>query len=121
MDTNEKKSPAIDPQDITVLIPGAAYSIPIFAVGEIGLVRLEDAEIDFCKGNRQDANAMRQPGVLTETLIALAIMNLKELNVGDLQSRETSIVITKLEEALMWTEKRNKDRQKRGVQGTYQK
>ena len=33
-------------------------------------------------------------------------------------SRETRIAITKLDEALMWLEKRTKDRTKRGVEGT---
>jgi hypothetical protein len=32
--------------------------------------------------------------------------------------RENSIVITKLEECLMWLEKRTRDRQARGVEGT---
>jgi len=32
--------------------------------------------------------------------------------------RENSIAITKLEEALMWLEKRTADRQSRGVEGT---
>ena len=32
--------------------------------------------------------------------------------------RETRIAITKLDEALMWLEKRTKDRTKRGVEGT---
>ena len=36
-------------------------------------------------------------------------------------SRESSIVITKLEEALMWLEKRQYDREKRNVIGTYNK
>jgi len=31
--------------------------------------------------------------------------------------RENALVITKLEEALMWLEKRTKDRKKRGVKG----
>lgn len=35
--------------------------------------------------------------------------------------RENSIVITKLEECLMWLEKRTRDRQARGVEGTPQR
>jgi len=36
-------------------------------------------------------------------------------------SRETSMAITKLDEALMWIDKRAQDRALRGVQGTYKK
>lgn len=35
--------------------------------------------------------------------------------------RENAIVITKLEESLMWLEKRTADRVSRGVEGTHQK
>jgi len=35
--------------------------------------------------------------------------------------RENSIVITKLDEALLWLLKRKMDREKRGVEGTYAK
>jgi len=36
-------------------------------------------------------------------------------------SRESSIAITKLEEARMWMEERTRNRVKAGVQGTYKK
>ena len=36
-------------------------------------------------------------------------------------SRESSIVITKLQEALMWLRQRQIDRVKRDVEGTYKK
>lgn len=35
--------------------------------------------------------------------------------------RENSMVVTKLDEALMWLGKRKADREKRGVEGTSQK
>ena len=38
-----------------------------------------------------------------------------------MSSRENSIVITKLEECLMWLEKRTRDREVRQVEGTNQK
>jgi len=59
-------------------------------------------------------------GTTNEEVIEILIDRLKYLS-NKLPSRETSIAITKLEEALMWLEKRTKDRIKRNVEGTYQK
>lgn len=77
--------------------------------------------IHFCKGNKEDSEAFRQAGFVTETLIAVAKQYLEENNVGDLSSREGSTAITKLDEALMWLNKRTQDRIDRVVLGTYQK
>jgi hypothetical protein len=49
-------------------------------------------------------------------LITVALGQLKYLN-DKFPCRENSITITKLEEALMWQEKRTKDRLTRGVEG----
>lgn len=49
-------------------------------------------------------------------LISTALIQLKYLN-GKFPCRENAITITKLEEALMWQEKRTKDREARGVEG----
>lgn len=38
---------------------------------------------------------------------------------GKFPCRENAIVITKLEESLMWLEKRTNDRKKRGVEGKH--
>ena len=42
-------------------------------------------------------------------------------NQGDFACRENSIAITKLEEALLWLNKRTQDRIARNVEGTSQK
>ena len=49
-------------------------------------------------------------------LIHVALIMLRYLN-GKFPCRENAITITKLEEALMWQEKRTKDRIERGVEG----
>lgn len=51
-------------------------------------------------------------------LISTALIMIKYLN-KDYPCRENAITITKLEEALMWQEKRTKDRVERGVEGEY--
>jgi hypothetical protein len=50
-------------------------------------------------------------------LIAVAHRMISELN-KKFPCRENAMTITKLDEALMWQEKRTKDREKRNVEGT---
>ena len=59
-------------------------------------------------------------GCHNEDLIAIVIDRLQCLNQDDFKCRENSIAITKLEEALMWLNKRTLDRRSRGVEGTSQ-
>ena len=66
-------------------------------------------EVNFAT---QDSN-----GATPEDLIAVTIGRLDKLN-GELPCRETSLAITKLEEALMWLNYRTVDRKRRGVEGT---
>jgi len=110
-----------DPQEIATVEPKSTYRIPTYKVTNEGLVDGDGCALDFCKGNKEDESVPRQEGVFTETLIAAAKKYLEENNVGDLATRETSMAITKLDEALLWIGKRAADRQRRGVQGTYQK
>lgn len=60
-------------------------------------------------------------GVMNEDLIAMVICRLEHFNETDFRCRENSMAITKLEEALLWLRKRTMGREKRGVEGTYQK
>lgn len=56
-------------------------------------------------------------GCQVDTLIEAAKLIIEGLN-NKFPCRENSIVITKLDEALMWLDKRRKDREKRKVEGT---
>lgn len=56
-------------------------------------------------------------GCQVDTIVAAAKMILEGLN-KNVPSRENSMAITKLDEALMWLEKRTKDRLDRKVEGT---
>ena len=58
-------------------------------------------------------------GVMDENLIAIVIDRLQGFQTGDFKSRYNAIAIPKLEEALMWLQKRTRDREARGVEGTY--
>ena len=57
-------------------------------------------------------------GVLTGTIIQILIHHLRGFQTGQFPSRETAIVITKLEEDLQWTKQRELERAQRGVLGT---
>ena len=60
-------------------------------------------------------------GIHNEDLIVILLDRLKGLNSGDFSCRENSIAITKLEECLMWLNKRTEGRRSRGVEGTSEK
>ena len=110
-----------NPRVIETVVEGATYKVPTYKVTNAGIEDGSGIEIVFCKGNKEDESAFRQEGVFTETLIQTAKQYLESVNVGQMATRETSMVITKLDEALMWIAKRAEDRKLRGVQGTYQK
>ena len=57
-------------------------------------------------------------GIHNEDLIAIVIDRLQNLNSGNFKCRENSLAITRLEEALMWLNKRTQNRRERGVEGT---
>lgn len=72
------------------------------------------AKVSFQKGPIKE-NGVN--GCHNEDLIAIVIDRLECLNQGDFKCRENSIAITKLEEALMWLNKRTANRKARGVEG----
>lgn len=110
-----------NPKVIQPIIDGATYYVPTYKVTNEGVADGDGIDIVFCKGNKEDESILRQEGVFTETLIKTCKTYLEAVNVGEMATRETSMVITKLDEALMWIAKRAEDRALRGVQGTYQK
>jgi hypothetical protein len=110
-----------NPKILTTAQAGATYDIPTYKVTNEGIQDGLGITIQFCKGNKEDETVFRQEGVFTETLLQVAKEYLESVNVGPLANREASMAITKLDEALMWINKRAEDRKLRGVQGTYQK
>jgi len=56
-------------------------------------------------------------GCQVDTLIEAAKVMIEGLN-KKLPTRENALAITKLDEAIMWLDKRKKDREFRGVEGT---
>lgn len=112
----------MDLQRVTVVDPQRTYSIPTYEVGPDGLVQMpEESVIRFVKGNKADPQAFRQEGFTAEGLLSVVLTHLKEINVGELSSRETSTAITNLEQSIMWLQRRAEERKRRNVLGTYQK
>jgi hypothetical protein len=108
-----------------VLTPGHKYELANFenkeATGQT-IQFIEKAPENTVMGVPAPGTAFLtvNDGTTNEDVLEVLIDRMKSLN-AKVPSRESSIVITKLEEALMWLEKRTRDRIKRNVEGTYQK
>lgn len=57
-------------------------------------------------------------GTSQEALLAVVIDRLRSFQAGPFSCRDNAVALTKLEESLMWLQKRTRDRMTRGVEGT---
>jgi hypothetical protein len=110
-----------NPRQIETVVPGAIFIVPTYRMSDAGILDSKSVELKFCKGSKDDPTINRQEGFFTETLIQACKMFLEDVNSGKLASRDTSMAITKLDEALMWLKKRSDDRVLREVKDTYHK
>lgn len=60
-------------------------------------------------------------GVMNEDLLAMVIARLKYFQESEFACRENAVALTKLEEAMMWLEKRTTARERKGIEGTHQR
>lgn len=60
-------------------------------------------------------------GLTNEALLTVVIDRMRGFQSGKFACRENAIALTHLEDALMWLQKRTRDRMARGVEGTLQK
>lgn len=58
-------------------------------------------------------------GITHEALLAILIDRMRSFQAGPFSCRENAIVLTHLEEALMWLQKRTRARIARNVEGTH--
>lgn len=77
------------------------------------------ADITFQHGPRNVPASVS--GVLDTDLLEIVRDRLVAFNKGEFATRENAIAITKIEEALLWMNKRVEDRAERGVLGTTKK
>lgn len=85
---------------------------------------LEDAapvlcELKFQHGPRNDANSIH--GILDTDLLEIVRDRLIGFQSGEFACRENALALTKLEECLMWMNRRVEDRAERKVLGTMEK
>lgn len=93
-----------------------AYNITVFHDYTTGMdnVPVEEVTLNFQNGGLKEVGAN---GITDQALIAVVLDRVRSFNDGQFRCRENSMVITKLEEALMWMEKRSNDRARRNVEG----
>lgn len=60
-------------------------------------------------------------GISNEALLAIVEDRLIGFQSGEFSCRENAVALTKLQESMMWLQKRTRDRMARGVEGTNQK
>lgn len=74
-----------------------------------------NVEIYFQNGIVQEAGVN---GISNEALLAIVEDRLLGFQSGPYSCRENAVALTKVQEAMMWLQKRTLDRVKRGVEGT---
>jgi hypothetical protein len=95
---------------------GACHSYSIEpTVGNASGVR-----IDFQNGPLQETGGLPN-GLSNEALLAVVEDRLLGFQSGQFACRENAVALTKLQESMMWLQKRTRDRMARGVEGTNQK
>lgn len=117
-------------KNFKILEEGHKYSLPMYVI-DGGLKKIEDTGspddpfqnqvISFVRGSADPGdNVPKKRGTRHEHLLEMMIHDLKYKN-SLVPSRESSLAITKLEEALHWLERRKQDREDRNVLSTYKK
>ena len=76
-------------------------------------------EVEYQCGARTDVNSKR--GILDLDLLYIVRERLRTFQAGKFACRENEMALLKVEEAIMWQNKRVQDRDDRGVLGTYNK
>ena len=71
-------------------------------------------EIHFQNGPIQEVGVN---GISNESLIEVVIDRMRGFQSGQYACRDNAVALTKLEEAMMWLQKRTRDRMARGVEG----
>jgi hypothetical protein len=100
---------------------GTKYELPIYeVVDNVGIQETGQVQvIEFVRGSKLgDEQVEKRKGTLHEHLLSTMIHDLK-FKSKLVPSRESSLVITKLEEALFWMEERQRSREAAGIAGTY--
>ncbi len=110
-------------EDFIIVEKGTHYQLPCYKVVDgQGIVRTDHhLDFNFVRGSKlKDEEVEKREGTLHEHLLAMMISDLQYKN-SLVPSRESSLIITHLQDALNWLRQRQIERLKRNDQGTYQK
>lgn len=99
--------------------PGGAYHHYIIYHGLDAERDETKTEIKFQKGPRNVPDSVG--GVIDTDLLEIVRDRLQSFQKGELATRENAIVLNRIEEALLWMNKRVEDRIERNVLGTMNK
>lgn len=77
---------------------------------------VEVCRVQFQKGAVQEAGLN---GLSNEALLAIVEDRLTGFQTSQFSCRENAVALTKIQEAMMWLQKRTRDRLARGVEGTH--
>lgn len=69
----------------------------------------------------RDEERVAPNGAFVEDVIEAAAQRIRYYQNSGFACRENAIALTKLEEAILWLDKRTRDRESRGVEGTHVK
>jgi hypothetical protein len=85
-----------------------------------GSVQGTGLSIDWQNGPLGRGEDRKEPnGAFVETVVDAARQRIEFYQASKFKCRENAIAITKLEEALLWLNKRTADREKRNVEGEH--
>lgn len=86
-----------------------------------GMVAGKGFHIDWQNGPLGRGADRKEPnGAFVEDVLGAALQRIQHYQQGRFSCRENAIAITKIEEALLWLDKRTRDREARAVEGTHQ-
>lgn len=94
---------------------GACHEYEIRIADPLGGSTKEAVRISFQNGPIAEHGVN---GITQEALLAICIDRLQGFQAGPFACHYNDIALWKLEEALMWLQKRTRDRMDRGVEGT---
>lgn len=100
------------------------YELPVYTIDHTGLVQTDGIfNINLLRGSKvtEENTIPKQDGILSEQLLQVVLTYLKDVNIGKMETKETSNAIDKIEEALMWIDLRRENRANRGVLSSYKK
>jgi len=114
---DHKTNPANDDIEIRVVDePGQGGANHIYQIlWQPDDYSLETCDIKFQNGPIKEFGVN---GLTQEVLLTIVVDRLRSFQKGPFSCRENAVALTHCEDALMWLQKRTRDRMLRGVEGT---